>query len=103
MDPLYKDYYWGISHLPSPHLLRPPINRKFLNKVVPVLPAEGVALPAARRSRRRHLPEPQRGQDPPLTKEYSLKLQGSLKGSIRVSIRELREYTLNYRGLTIMV
>ena len=23
-DPLYKDYYWGISHLPSPHLLRPP-------------------------------------------------------------------------------
>ena len=24
-DPLYKDYYLGISHLPSPHLLRPPI------------------------------------------------------------------------------
>ena len=23
-DPLYKDHYWGISHLPSPHLLRPP-------------------------------------------------------------------------------
>ena len=23
-DPLYKDYSWGISHLPSPHLLRPP-------------------------------------------------------------------------------
>ena len=23
-DPLYKDYYLRISHLPSPHLLRPP-------------------------------------------------------------------------------
>ena len=23
-DPLYKDDYLGISHLPPPHLLRPP-------------------------------------------------------------------------------
>ena len=23
-DPLYKDYYLGLSHLPSSHLLRPP-------------------------------------------------------------------------------
>ena len=25
-DPLYEDYYLGISHLPSSHLLRPPTN-----------------------------------------------------------------------------
>ena len=30
-DPLYKDYYLGISHLPSPHLLRPPNDRNKLH------------------------------------------------------------------------
>ena len=33
-DPLYKDYYLGISHLPSSHLLRPPTLRSQSNGAV---------------------------------------------------------------------
>ena len=29
-DPLYKDYYLGISQLPSPYLLKPQGSRKLL-------------------------------------------------------------------------
>ena len=59
-DPLYKDYYLGISHLPSPHLLR-----------IPRVVARPVDVQACMST----LIERTRPESPiitPLTKEYTL-------------------------------